>query len=394
MAARAQTFEPLSSRPGRDDSALSIIIFASFLLIGGGISFAFLRDVPKILSARGWEPVSCVIVGSAVAESHAGEGPSYQVELEYAYAFDGQTFRGRRYSFMKVWTEDRARWQSIVDRHPAGSRAVCYVNPRHPSEAVIERGFTSDSLFGLIPISLAVIGAGGLVSSLRKLRQRRQPMAGALAISNADTPAAATTKGPVTLQPLYTPPRRLLGKLVSLALWAGFTWFATLMTQGWRSRNPGLFEMVFGGVWAVVGIRTILGIARHFLALAAPRPKLTMTRGTVRLGESFGLQWEILGHRSWMRRLRIYLEGREEATYQRGTDTVTDRHVFRTIDMVDLTDPVRFASGQVTVTVPGDSMHSFASEHNKIIWEIHVQAEIPVWPDVQERFPLSVLPSS
>jgi len=50
-------------------------------------------------------------------------------------------------------------------------------------------------------------------------------------------------------------------------------------------------------------------------------------------------------------------------------------------------------SGNGTVTIPADSMHSFTSTHNKIIWTIRAEGEIPRWPDLSEEFALTVLPS-
>ncbi len=37
-------------------------------------------------------------------------------------------------------------------------------------------------------------------------------------------------------------------------------------------------------------------------------------------------------------------------------------------------------------------MHSFASDHNAVVWAIHVHGEIPRWPDVNETFEIEVRP--
>ena len=93
-----------------------------------------------------------------------------------------------------------------------------------------------------------------------------------------------------------------------------------------------------------------------------------------------------------MERLRIFLEGREEATYRRGTNTATDKNVFKTIEITNLTSKLEFYSGQARVSVPRDSMHSFKSDNNKIVWAIHLRGDIPRWPNVKEEFPINVLP--
>jgi hypothetical protein len=38
-------------------------------------------------------------------------------------------------------------------------------------------------------------------------------------------------------------------------------------------------------------------------------------------------------------------------------------------------------------------MHSFSTQHNKIVWSIRVKGEIARWPDLNEEFALTVLPA-
>ena len=91
-------------------------------------------------------------------------------------------------------------------------------------------------------------------------------------------------------------------------------------------------------------------------------------------------------------RLRIYLEGREEATYSRGTRSSTDKNVFATVPIADIQDNARVAAGDADLSIPPDAIHSFNSAHNKIIWAIFVKADVTHMPDVKEEFELAVLP--
>jgi hypothetical protein len=93
-----------------------------------------------------------------------------------------------------------------------------------------------------------------------------------------------------------------------------------------------------------------------------------------------------------LRQLEIVLEGAEEATYRRGTDTKTDRAVFTTIPIAKLNDPARLQQGWTHVTLPADTMHSFAAPNNKITWTLRVRGEIPKWPDIDDEYPVHVAP--
>jgi hypothetical protein len=48
--------------------------------------------------------------------------------------------------------------------------------------------------------------------------------------------------------------------------------------------------------------------------------------------------------------------------------------------------------GRTETTVPADSMHSFQGDHNRIVWSLVLQGDIPRWPDVKERFEIVVTP--
>jgi hypothetical protein len=99
----------------------------------------------------------------------------------------------------------------------------------------------------------------------------------------------------------------------------------------------------------------------------------------------------MIGSTQRLRRFQVLLEGREEATYRRGTDTHTDKAVFASISLADTGDPGGFATGAGQAQVPRDTMHSFATKNNKIVWCLRVKGEIPRWPDIDDEFPFTVL---
>ena len=42
--------------------------------------------------------------------------------------------------------------------------------------------------------------------------------------------------------------------------------------------------------------------------------------------------------------------------------------------------------------IPEDTMHSFASPNNEVVWSLVVSGDIPRWPDVDETFDIEVRP--
>ena len=60
-----------------------------------------------------------------------------------------------------------------------------------------------------------------------------------------------------------------------------------------------------------------------------------------------------------------------------------------------LSEGGRFSSvhrGNATLAIPEHTMPTFESDNNKIFWQLKVHGDIPFWPDVNEKFELTVYP--
>jgi hypothetical protein len=109
-------------------------------------------------------------------------------------------------------------------------------------------------------------------------------------------------------------------------------------------------------------------------------------------GATIELDWKIEGNASRVRRLNIYLEGREEATYRRGTRTSTDKDVFLNIPIADIRELSAMLEGRAQLTAPSNAIHSFDGSNNKIKWAVFICAEISSMPDIKDEFGITVLP--
>lgn len=384
---------PLSEQvsPARAAGCL-LLFFGVFFLFGVAGFFGFIGlPLFKILKARTWTPVPCAIISSGVREHSGEDGSTYSVQVFYSYEFNGREYRSSRYKFMPGSSSGYEGKAAVVSKLGPGTRSTCYVNPNHPEEAVINRGFTPDMLFGLIPLVFAVVGLAGLHFGRRNLKQK---MAGQGANPLRQAPGAAPDS-PLLLK-ATTPPVAKLFIVIGIALfWNGIvSVFVVEALKSWRRHQPEWGLSLFLIPFVVVGMLLIFGVIYQFLCLFNPRARMELAPGSIGLGGNATLNWQILGRAERIGKLRIHLQGREEATYRQGTSTAVDKSIFFSRDLVTVDQPAQNRSGTATVALPATGvMHSFSSDHNKIIWSIHIRGKIRRWPDLKEEYPIQVLPA-
>lgn len=364
--------------------------FTVFMLFGLGMSAVFLWPLVNIVQAKNWRATPCRILSSKVG-THSGSkgGSTYSVDVTYEYFVDDQRYVGTRYKFMGGSSSGYEGKKEIVDRLRPGTATTCYVNRRDPNDAVIERGFTADIFFGGIPLVFAAIGAGGLFGVFVYKPGRPKPGA------SPGLPAAEAPPGKSgTALKTSTSPFMRFGCALFFALFwnAIVSVFVVQCISGWSSGSGDGCMTAFLVPFVLVGLGVIVLVGYTFLALFNPRPSLKLSSSTVALGDSIEVEWETTGNLSRVKSFTISLEGREEATYRRGTSTATDKSTFMKIVLVDSSNGNELRRGRAQFTIPPDSMHSFKSRNNKFLWVLSVKGDIPRWPDIGEEYPIEVLP--
>ncbi len=407
-----------SFRRGKNNQQLGggcLVMFFFIFFAVGAITFCFMFVAPVFhgMQATTWQETPCTIVSSEVETHHGDDSDSYSVRIVYNYDFDGRHFESDRYHFMVGSTGGRSGKQAIVDRYPPGSKSICYVNPDDPTQAVIHRGFSTDMLFGLFPLIFLAVGLGGMVFGVRAMLKKKALPAAFDDVDEADAewlpkPSTvensdslygdfgdASSKGPVTLRSKSSPVGTLIAAVLVCLFWNGivsiFLWF---VVDGFRKGDPEWFLTVFLTPFVLIGLAMVFWVGHSFLAIFNPRPTITISSASVPLGETMELTWRFSGNTGSIRRLHIYLQGQEESQYRRGTKTHTDTEEFAELTVTDTHNFVDIPSGKVSVTIPDNTMHSFESPNNKILWTIHVAGEIAWWPDVNVSYPLVILPKS
>lgn len=385
------TVESISQKAKWNRSPAFLGVFFSMFLLIGAVTFFifFVRPVWKIFDARDWVATPCTILSSNVRSHSSDDGITYSIDILYSYRIDGEEFRSNRYHFMGGSSSGYSGKAAIVQRYPPGREVTCYVNPNDPTDAVIERGWTNDLWFGLIPLLFFGAGAGGLVWAVRGGPSKRKPAVPTRRLAAQPVSFA----GSVVLKPKVSPIGKLIGIIIVCLFWNGIvSVFVWQVIKGFQRGDPEWFLTIFMIPFVLVGLGLVCAVGYFGLALTNPRPKLIVNSDAVPIGGKLDVQWELSGRVGTIQRLRIELEGREVATYRRGTRSYTDRETFARIPIAESTGRPEIRAGHASATVPPDTIHSFEASNNKIIWTLQVHGEIARWPDMKEQFEFRVLP--
>lgn len=182
---------------------------------------------------------------------------------------------------------------------------------------------------------------------------------------------------------------QVIGLLLFALVWNGIV--GSVWVASWNSGRtlPGVFLSIF----LVIGLVVLGSAIWKLMQAAAPRPLLRACSHPVSVGEILELRWQFKQSSSSVERMALTLVGREEATYRRGTDSVTDKRVFMRLPIFEATGWAKIASGAVKIQIPPNTMHSFASSSNRIVWVIELQETISNWPDVNCEYAITVAPA-
>jgi len=372
---------------GRAGHRLLLVGGLVFVVIGVVVFVAvFMLPMIRLVRASSWPEVPCTVISSNVRSQTSDDGTTYNIDILYEYEYSGRTRRSNRYGFLDVSSSGYAGKKEVVDQYPPRTEAMCWVDPEDPTRAVLDRSFRAVYLLGLLPL-IFVLAGGALVAHSRKVARKSR--------GSVDPPAIAEPSGagPVELESSASPAAKFFGIVLVALFWNGIvSVFVWQVIKGWQSGQPDWMLTIFMVPFVLVGLGLVAGIFYFALALANPRPKLVLLPARPRLGDDLRIEWRFTGRSSRINHLTIVIEGQEEATYQRGTDTHTDTEVFATFGLVDTVNDWEICKGVAEVSLPEDTMHSFAATHNKIVWSIKVDGEIHRWPDVDDDFPIEVLP--
>jgi hypothetical protein len=184
------------------------------------------------------------------------------------------------------------------------------------------------------------------------------------------------------------------GLLLFAILWNGFSLFFVVVGIA----SGELLASICGGLFLMIGLLIITAAVGQFMAnLKIAESEIFIANPLISVGDNVRVTYQqrFKGSAN-VKRFYYELVFMESAKYQQGTDTVTVIHDV-VLDTVDL--PARqYRAGEVAhdehmFRIPRNAMHTFAAEHNELLWQIRVRIEMTGWPDYEREYGLTVMPT-
>ncbi|MFT6864537.1 MAG: hypothetical protein ACJAVK_003105 [Akkermansiaceae bacterium] len=147
-------------------------------LLGGLFVFILGRGYLRAKETREWPTHAAVIMVSAIGERNLGKDipTEYTHELVYEYQVDEKFYRAERVKRRaNPYFKEEAKIAPAVARWPVGKQVEAFVNPRDPSEVVLDHETKAPGYSiwfpGLFLVGGAVVFGKALVKMV--LRDRR-----------------------------------------------------------------------------------------------------------------------------------------------------------------------------------------------------------------------------
>jgi len=395
--------EPLSAAvdPKMREARQALFWGAILAIMGGFCSyFLFLGLLLKSREAKSWPEVKCVILESGVREGSTRHGKKYEPDVLYEFEFQGQKHRSNHTHFDGIEPDRLSDTSRFLTRFPAGTEAVCYVNPKNPKESVLDRSFPLiTSFYPLIGFCMFGGGLAGAVWGLRTMFKKK-------AVPTAGSPlpgivwGAAANSNPVNLRPLTASTALLFASFGGIAVCGAIiAWRVLRFWHNWH--ELGVIEFSLMEILILIFLTgAVAWLTLRCWTYFDPHPALRLDRGSVALGDSFDLEWTFTGPVGRLRSLTISLEGREETMAQQEVAGEYGRHksekkVQEPFYREALFTPETHAErvrGQIRVPVPCGLMPTFNAEKTKIVWIVQFHGDIAWSPKMKHEFPINILP--
>ncbi len=396
-----------------------LLVFGGvFTLVGGGIGVPLgIVPLKKMVESSRWEETACRIIWSKVrrheSTSDGKTSITWSVDIFYEYEVDGEKYRSNNYRALGGSSSGRKGKVAVTRQYPPGSTQVCYVDPAVPERALLSRGFSWMALLCLIPL---VFFVAGLMMVRASLRTRSKLQAGAReggqfadayklgsggrgkSTMESERPVPGDWSSPASgssKSKALKPGKKRMGGAFALLIFALFwngivSLFVKQVVKGFQRGDPEWFLTLFMIPFVLVGLAVILAFFYQLLALANPKPVVTLSPGNLRPGHRAEISWKVAAKAERIKRLKISLWGVESATYRRGTNSHTSRAVFYEDVLFESRLHSDIRTGRASFELPADAMPSLNTGNNAISWEVRVKGEISFWPDVTDHYKIEV----
>lgn len=243
-----------------------------------------------------------------------------------------------------------------------------------------------------VPLLFTALGVGGITWQVVAQRAQKNNLARRQNNWRPQSSDAAPIGENLILQPSATRLGGCIGTAIVAAIWNGFIGFFAWGVFFHDKSGGRIFMALFLIPFVLIGLLILFAAVGSFLKLFNANVQLTLNRAGLAPGDDGELSWQM--RRGWFapQNLILTLEGREEATYRRGTDTITEKSFFHRSEVVRTSSAAEMQSGTARLAIPAGAMHSFQAANNKIIWTLKLRGAVTLWPDIEDEYPLLVMP--
>ena len=316
-------------------------------------------------------------------------------------------------------SETRAFALHELDAWELGGQLRCWYDPDDIETVVLKQGYSwwLWLLALLLPGALVAFGMTGLLHSLKawgRSEERQAAQSGHI-LETLASPLPETVGFPTipACDNLINSP----GTMLRFRL-------PTESPEAWSLIGTGLFSGLWnvvvillavnvgidiaGGradVWllgllapfTIVGLASIVLFFRQLFFVTAIGPTHVEISGhPLRPGNQYQVLLSQAGSVSF-RRLELFLELEEQATFRQGTDVRTERQVvwqslIRRWNNIEPLSGTPFEA-EVQLHLPSKAMHSFSSTHNTVSWRLVLRGVPEHWPALVRVFPVVVFPA-
>jgi hypothetical protein len=406
------------------DGAFHAVLLVAGLVFGGLLLSGL--AVPEWRLNHHFAPTTCTVVGKGLlrktsTEPAGGPRSTWQPCLRVRYEANGQTSESWSQPIRLAPIPDREEAVARLSAWRLGDDVAGWYDPANTGTVVLERGYNwwMWLLALLLPGALLAFGGSGLLRAVRRWGRSEERSAVLSRFTDMLDPLASGTSqatdhpGVPTCDNLVNSPGTYLAyrlPIESPESWTllGFGLFALLWNSVLTVLAIGAGLDLLGGrtdwllltllvPFVLVGAAGIVVFVRGLvLATAIGTTQVEIGAQPLRPGNTYEL---LLAHggSGTLDALQLDLELEEQATFRQGTDTRIEKltvwrkpiHAWRDLQLAPGT---RFEA-RATLTIPALAMHSFASEHNAVRWNLVVRGTPVRWPPFVRTFPLVVFPA-
>jgi hypothetical protein len=368
------------------------------LLVIGYYSFRLIRINTVFKQA------TCTLVSKNLKVSSDSDGTTYKPEFTYNFTVDGRQYTGTVYEPVNH-SSSQNRAQNELNKYQVGRTYTCWYDPLNPTDCVLTKNTGWSILFPVIFGGMFLLfGFCMVFFSLYKSKKSKESAAAgrsktaAKASSALPLPDVSSTKGKrlaLRLKPQVSRLGMVFGIAIACVFWNGIVSVFLYQLLG-PVRQSGftwmtIFIALFLVPFVLIGIFIFGAFLYQLLLLTTHEPVVEIDHEPLIAGSTMTLELHQPGTLNY-KSLTVRLVCDERASYTRGTDTISEKHVVFEREMPKVSDGPNWR--RFSATLPEDAMHSFKAPHNEIVWRIEVKAERMKWLGFTQEFVVRVLPGA